>query len=132
MLTQSPSVAEADEQNAQSGLVRMAEDVQSKLSGMDDYITGHLREVTKPDSTLMALPKHLTAQFARWDAADKTPEQHKMYDTLKRKLIEMHETQANLIKSKVESNAEKMNLEFSIKAIGKATTGMQSLLSQQS
>lgn len=132
MLTETPGVTDPNAQPQQSGLVQMAKDVGQNLDGMERYITDDLRRLAKPDSILMELPQHYTEMFARWDAAGKTPEEHKMYDEIKKSLIEIHETRADSLKNKVASDGERLELQFSVKAIGKVTQAMQSMLSQQS
>ncbi len=84
-----------------------------------------------PAGDLMRTPGYLREQFQKWDETYTRPEDRAMVETLKRKVLQMTEITNDNIRDKVRDNAERLKLELAIKAVNKATQGVQSLLSSQ-
>jgi hypothetical protein len=113
------------------GLNGMVDQLVRSLRQQEESITGDIREALDPSSPLMTLPKPIQEQFKQWDSLYNSPEEIKLIQEIKRKITEMHSTNQGHIQNKVRSNAAKLHLEFSIKAISKTVNGVQQLLSAQ-
>ena len=131
MLTDVPGVASGPAEKGDSGLENLARSLSDQFATQESYVTDKIRESVKPDSHLMRLPTHITDQFDEWDAKVKTQAEAELIEAVKKKILAVHEMRTDYIRDKVNSNAEKMRLEFSVKAISKTTSGIQQLLSAQ-
>lgn len=116
-----------------TGINGLQERLVETLRKQEEYIVGDIHTAVDLSSPLMSLPQPLKEQFRRWaaDAAHQTPEQAKMFQVAKNKIIELHNDNRDYIRNQVEVTADKIRLEMSIKAIGKVMNGVQQLLSSQ-
>jgi hypothetical protein len=116
-----------------TGINGLQERLVKALREQEEYIIGDIEAAVDLSSPLMSLPEPVKEQFRRWaaDAANLTPEQARLLQVAKNKIIELHNDNRDYIRNKVEVTADKIRLELSIKAIGKVMTGVQQLLSSQ-
>ncbi len=103
------------------------------LRQQEQRIVGDIASAVDLSSPLMRLPEPVREQFRRWanDSVNHTPEQARLLQVAKNKITELYGDNRDYIRNKVNSNADKIRLELSIKAIGKTVSGVQQLLSSQ-
>ena len=103
------------------------------MGGEEQKITEVIEAALDPSGPLMSLPRPVVEQFRRWEnqAGSMSPEEAWLFQVIKNKIIEIHEDNRNYIRNKVASNADKIRLELSIKAISKVINGVQQLLTSQ-
>ena len=103
------------------------------LHRQETAIVGDIENAVDLSSPLMSLPRPVQEQFRRWaeEPLYQTPEMARLLEATKNKIIEIHNDNQEYIRNKVAYNADKIRLELSIRAIGKAVNGVQQLLSSQ-
>jgi len=103
------------------------------LHRQETAIVGDIENAVDLSSPLMSLPRPVQEQFRRWaeEPLNQTPEMARLLEATKNKIIEIHNDNQEYIRNKVAYNADKIRLELSIRAIGKAVNGVQQLLSSQ-
>ncbi|QPC44317.1 hypothetical protein HW532_17400 [Kaustia mangrovi] len=103
------------------------------LRQQEQSIIGDIDSAVDLSSPLMSLPEPVREQFRRWanDPQYQTPEQARLLQVTKNKIIELYSDNRDYIRNKVDSNADKIRLELSIKAVGKTISSVQQLLSSQ-
>ena len=114
-----------------SGAPRISRSFSETLQGYEQLIIGDIENSLAPDSAIQKLPKHVRDQFKEWDNHFTDPELRALMEAVKKQIIEMHGSNQDYIREKVKSNAEKIRIEFMIKAISKTTSGIQQILSAQ-
>ncbi|WP_299211354.1 hypothetical protein [uncultured Tateyamaria sp.] len=131
MISEVPPLPAGNDPNARqkSPLELFAQGAVGDLRDKESYITDEIFKSVKSDSELMQLPDHVTELFKKWESRYTNPEDAKLVQSVKRKIIEMHGMNTDLIKNQVQSVKQKVEIEFALKGISKATSGLQQLLS---
>jgi len=103
------------------------------LRQQESSIVGDIESAIDPSSPLMSLPRPVQEQFNRMAELPQfqEPEMARLLQTMKNKIIQIHNDNREFIRNKVASNADKTRLELSMKAVAKAMNGVQQLLSSQ-
>ncbi|WP_173932934.1 hypothetical protein [Chelativorans sp. Marseille-P2723] len=103
------------------------------LRQQEESIVGDINDALDPSSPLMSLPRPVQELFRRWADHPKylTPEQARLMDVTKNKIIQLHNDNRDYIRNKVAQNADKIQLEAAVKAVSKIVNGVQQLLSSQ-
>ncbi|OED49569.1 hypothetical protein AB838_05770 [Rhodobacteraceae bacterium (ex Bugula neritina AB1)] len=124
-------VAQSATGQEDTGVPGIAKNFSETLQGYEQHIIGDIEKSLAPDSAIQKLPKHVQDQFKTWDNHFTDPESRALMESVKKKIIEMHGSNQDYIREKVKSNADKIRIEFAIKAISKTTNGIQQILSAQ-
>lgn len=119
------------EPTGSSGMTRMLESLGNSIEHHESRIRGSIIDGLDPNGDVMGIPKHIKDQFASWDAQFTAPEDRKLVEDLKNKVMEITTANQDYIRGKVERNADKMQLELAMKAVSKTTQGIQQILSSQ-
>ena len=114
-----------------AGVPGISRSFSETLQDYEQFIIGDIETSLAPYSAIQKLPKHVRDQFKEWDNHFTDPELRALMETVKKQIIEMHRSNQDYIHEKVKSNAEKIRIEFMIKAISKTTSGIQQILSAQ-
>lgn len=114
-----------------SGMSRMLETLGNAVEHHEARIRNSFAEGLNPNGEVLGIPKHLKDQFASWDAQFTAPEDRKLVEDLKARVLEITAANHDYVRGKVARNADKMQLELAMKAISKSTQGIQQLLSSQ-
>ncbi|MDC0659467.1 hypothetical protein N6L27_15810 [Leisingera sp. SS27] len=125
--TAAPSLPAQEE----AGVPGIAKNFSETLKGYERHISGDIEKSLEPGSAILKLPQHVQDQFKKWDDQFTDPETRALMEAVKKKIIEMHNSNTDYIRDKVKSNADKIKIEFAIKAISKTTNGIQQILSAQ-
>ena len=125
------SVARSSPSQDEAGVPGIAKKFSETIKGYEQHIIGDIEEALSPGSEIQKLPKHVQDQFKQWDNYFTDPESRALMESVKKKIIEMHNSNQDYIREKVKSNADKIRIEFAIKAISKTTNGIQQILSAQ-
>ncbi|MCU0910047.1 MAG: hypothetical protein MUE98_01470 [Rhodobacteraceae bacterium] len=114
-----------------SGLDALMRDMARSIEEQEKAFRDSFAEGLKPGGELMGIPKHVRDQFKLWDETFTNPEERKLVAELKSRIIEISTNTQEYIGERVTQNAKKFQLEMAMKAAGKATSGIQQLLSAQ-
>ncbi|MCY1740495.1 hypothetical protein [Ensifer sp. SL37] len=113
------------------GLNGLGDRLAESLRSQEEGIVGSIKGALDPSGPLMSLPKPVLEQFRKWDQQFTDPDQIKMIETVKHKILELHAERREVVRSEVESKADRLRLDLSLKAISKTMAGVQQLLAAQ-
>ncbi len=130
-MSEAVSAIEPTSSVEKSGIGAFIRNSIDELKAQEANIHESFAEGLRPDGHLMKLPDHVSDQFKRWENTFTSPEDKALVSEVKRKVIEMSESNSAYIRERVDGNTEKIRLELAMKAVSKTTQGIQQLLSAQ-
>ncbi len=83
------------------------------------------------DGELSGIPDHVKKQFEIWDQTYTRPEDRKLVEELKSRIMEISASNEGYIRDAAQKKTSRFQLELAMRAANKTTSGIQQLLSAQ-
>ena len=121
------------EERQATGINGLQERLVETLRQKEQSLVGDIETALDLSSPLMSLPEPTREMFRRWanHPQFQTPEQARLLQVTKNKIIELHNDNRDYIRNKIAHDADRIRLQLSIKAISKCINGCTQLLTSQ-
>ena len=117
--------------SGESSFARLAGKVGQALEFHETKIRGDIASGTDSFNAAVRKHPHLEDLLKRLDTTLENPNERKLLQTLKQRVMEVHMSKSDFMSEQINTKSDRVQLELAIKAISKTTSGIQQLLSAQ-
>ncbi|WP_176086017.1 hypothetical protein [Martelella sp. HB161492] len=117
--------------HAPTGLKGVAEQISTGLKATENYMVGDVSQALNPNNGLVRLPLPTEQMLNRMESQATTPEQRKIFETIKKNTLDIHARQNDILEQSFSRNIASQKIQLSLKAVSKTMAGIQQLLSSQ-
>ncbi|TPW28835.1 hypothetical protein FJU08_16025 [Martelella alba] len=115
-----------------TGLKEVGGNITKAFGDVENYMLADAKQALNPNNAFMRpIPLPVEQMFNRYEAQIRTPEERKIFETMKKNTYALYARKNENTQQQVSRNIESEQIQLSVKAASKIIAAIQQLLSSQ-